>query len=225
MRTSIPFWILLAPVLIAWPMSNLFGQSGQNKIPVFDLDHLEDLDERKTSNSSTTGLQKQFSFASLTTEEKAWIKPISDSSESDRPVGIRDTFPLFDGDRSLTNLAPISDDSPSKGLLLFVDYDAFRGVSDGGWENNGIRTGFNFASRLGQFSDLTGVIRSAPEECGVNLKKDKQSRAMFGLAKSDLFKSGVPGACCWLPGRQSTEGTPPCRMLRESTDIWQSLFG
>ena len=71
----------------------------------------------------------------------------------------------------------------------------------------------------------TGAIHSAPEKRGENFEKDKPTRLMFELAKIDLFKSGVPGAFCWLPGRQSTEGTPPCRMLRESTDIWQSLFG
>ena len=43
------------------------------------------------------------------------------------------------------------------GLIIFVDYDAFRGISDGGWENNGINAGVNFGTRLGSFSDLTGI--------------------------------------------------------------------
>jgi len=48
-------------------------------------------------------------------------------------------------------------DQRRHGLIAFVDYDAFRGISDGGWENNGINAGVNFGTRLGSFSDLTGV--------------------------------------------------------------------
>ena len=167
MRTRVPFWFILGLILVAWPISNLFGQSRQNDVVVFNLDHSDDSIEQNISGPSINHEQNQFFFASLSAEEKAWIKPVSDSSESDRPVGIRDTFPLFDGDRSLADLAPISDDSQSKGLLLFVDYDAFRGVSDGAWENNGIRTGFNYASRLGQFSDLTGIGAQVGASVGI----------------------------------------------------------
>ena len=49
------------------------------------------------------------------------------------------------------------DDWPTRGVSVFVGYDAWRGTSDGGWENNGIHAGANFGSRLGRFSDWTGI--------------------------------------------------------------------
>ena len=49
------------------------------------------------------------------------------------------------------------DDCPTRGIVAFVSYDSWRGVSDGDWQNNGIATGANFGTRLGRFSDLTGV--------------------------------------------------------------------
>ncbi len=42
-------------------------------------------------------------------------------------------------------------------LSAFYGYETFRGVSDGNWQNDGLLTGVNFGTRLGQFSDLTGV--------------------------------------------------------------------
>jgi hypothetical protein len=42
-------------------------------------------------------------------------------------------------------------------ISLFYAYETFRGVSDGNWQNNGLNTGFNFGTRLGAFSDLTGI--------------------------------------------------------------------
>jgi hypothetical protein len=42
-------------------------------------------------------------------------------------------------------------------LSVFYAYEGFRGVSDGSWENNGLNTGFNFGTRLGRFSDITGI--------------------------------------------------------------------
>ena len=51
----------------------------------------------------------------------------------------------------------VGDDCPNHGLLAFVSYDSFKGISDGGWQNNGIVTGFNFGTRLGAISELTGI--------------------------------------------------------------------
>ena len=42
-------------------------------------------------------------------------------------------------------------------ISIFYAYETFRGVSDGNWENNGLNTGFNFGTRLGRFSDATGI--------------------------------------------------------------------
>ncbi len=57
----------------------------------------------------------------------------------------------------LDRLLPICDDCPSRGMVGFVGYDAWRGISDGSWENNGIHAGLNYGTRLGELSDLTGV--------------------------------------------------------------------
>jgi hypothetical protein len=54
-------------------------------------------------------------------------------------------------------LWPGCDQCPRYGLAVFVGYDAWRGPVDDSWENNGIHTGANFGSRLGQFSDWTGI--------------------------------------------------------------------
>jgi|GEM_PF-2644240 len=82
---------------------------------------------------------------------------VADDIDAYRPIGLRDVFPLFSGDESLEGVGPVADAVKNHGLMIFVDYDAFRGISDSSWENNGIRTGFNFATRLGEFSQLTGI--------------------------------------------------------------------
>ncbi|MEX2286748.1 MAG: DUF6666 family protein [Planctomycetaceae bacterium] len=53
------------------------------------------------------------------------------------------------------------------GLAVFVDYDAFRGISDGTWGNNGIRTGLNYGTALGAISDATGIGFQAGASVGV----------------------------------------------------------
>jgi hypothetical protein len=55
------------------------------------------------------------------------------------------------------DLPPICDDCPNHGLVAFLSYDSFRGVSDGGWQNNGVVAGLNFGTRLGVLSDMTGI--------------------------------------------------------------------
>jgi hypothetical protein len=52
---------------------------------------------------------------------------------------------------------PVCDPCPSWGAVTFVGYDAFRGISDSGWTNEGIHAGANFGTKLGSFSDLTGI--------------------------------------------------------------------
>jgi hypothetical protein len=49
------------------------------------------------------------------------------------------------------------DACPNRGLYVFLGYDSWRGVQDGSWDNNGISTGLNFGTRLGRFSDWTGI--------------------------------------------------------------------
>src|SRR5262249_47802247 len=51
---------------------------------------------------------------------------------------------------------PSCDACPRRGLVAFVSYDSWRGIADGGWQNNGIVSGANYGTRLGRFSDWTG---------------------------------------------------------------------
>ena len=54
---------------------------------------------------------------------------------------------------------PRADDEDARNwsISVFYGYETFRGISDGNWQNNGLNTGFNFGTRLGQFSDWTGI--------------------------------------------------------------------
>lgn len=58
---------------------------------------------------------------------------------------------------SLAGMFPACDDCPTFGGMGFVSYDSWRGISDGSWQNNGIVVGLNYGTRLGAFSDLTGI--------------------------------------------------------------------
>ena len=100
------------------------------------------------------------------TLEKQWV-PLTEYEPPDAErVRLGDVFPLFTGDASLQGVPPVSDESRSTGLVYSLDYDAFRGVPDGGWENNGIRLGFNFASRLSRATDLTGISAQVGSSIG-----------------------------------------------------------
>jgi hypothetical protein len=46
---------------------------------------------------------------------------------------------------------------PGRQFSVFYGYDAWRGVPDGAWTNNGIHVGLNFGTRLGRISDWTGL--------------------------------------------------------------------
>ena len=57
----------------------------------------------------------------------------------------------------MCDYSPACDACPTRGLIAFLGYDSWRGISDDGWGNNGIHTGLNFGSQLGAFSDWTGI--------------------------------------------------------------------
>jgi hypothetical protein len=59
------------------------------------------------------------------------------------------------------------DACPRRGLVAFVSYDSWRGIADGGWQNNGIVSGANYGTRLGRFSELTGFGLQAGGSVGV----------------------------------------------------------
>lgn len=52
---------------------------------------------------------------------------------------------------------PICDRRDPHVFHVFYGYDAWRGVPDGSWTNNGVHFGASVGSRLGEFSDATGI--------------------------------------------------------------------
>ena len=138
-------------------------------------------------------------------------EPIQQAKVSDptsgwrRRVGLRDIFPLFDGDSSLAGVAPISANDRARGFLIFFDYDSFMGVPDSGWTNNGLRTGFNFATRLGPVTDLTGIHGQVGASIGVydlvgtDYRLSHKDRAetqgffTYGLYRKPTANSGITG--------------------------------
>ena len=66
----------------------------------------------------------------------------------------------------MCDLSPECDACPNRGLIAFLGYDSWRGISDGGWANYSIHTGANFGSRLGAFSDWTGIGMQAGGSVG-----------------------------------------------------------
>ncbi|MFO1023000.1 MAG: hypothetical protein U0903_20235 [Planctomycetales bacterium] len=91
-------------------------------------------------------------------EENETTKTSHDQVESCGPSSLQPSVPPSASDCC----APLS-----RNLEVFVSYDSFRGISDGGWQNNGLMTGFNFGSRLGTFSDLTGIGFQSGAQVGV----------------------------------------------------------
>jgi hypothetical protein len=57
----------------------------------------------------------------------------------------------------LIESCPACEECPTHGIYAFLGYDAFRGIADEGWGNNGIHAGFNYGTRLGALSDATGI--------------------------------------------------------------------
>ncbi len=87
-------------------------------------------------------------------------QPGNESPDQEHPYwGLHpsDVFPLSSCDESLRDWPRDCDPSPAWGVALLVGYDAWRGVSDDSWENNGIHAGANFGTNLGEISDWTGI--------------------------------------------------------------------
>jgi hypothetical protein len=82
-------------------------------------------------------------------------------------VGFRDVVPYYYGDPSLNGVDPVADCSWPIGSVFSLDYDAFMGVPDSGWENNGIRLGANFGTRLGTLTERTGICSQFGASLGV----------------------------------------------------------
>ena len=93
-------------------------------------------------------------------------------------------------------------------MYAFVGYEAFRSIVDGGWGNNGINTGVNFGTRLGEFSDLTGIgfqiggSVGAYNWAGNDYRFASHNRAKLrALSRTDCFarqtnsRDGPPPSC------------------------------
>jgi hypothetical protein len=68
---------------------------------------------------------------------------------------------------ALGNFATPEVEGPKRGPIVLLDYDAFRGISDGAWENNGINVGANYGTRLGAFSDASGIGLQVGSSIGI----------------------------------------------------------
>ena len=107
---------------------------------------------------------------SITTATAGQLESSSSTHSASRAkqrVGVRDLFPLFGGDASLDGVTPAADPNMSYGIVVFFDYDSFMGVPDAGWANNGLRTGFNFANKLGPITEATGLCSQIGTSVGV----------------------------------------------------------
>jgi len=66
-------------------------------------------------------------------------------------------LPLHTSDWSLADARIQPNVRRNWSLVGAYGYESFRGVADQGWQNNGLYGGVNFGTRLGSFSDATGL--------------------------------------------------------------------
>ncbi|HEY1786496.1 MAG TPA: DUF6666 family protein [Pirellulales bacterium] len=79
------------------------------------------------------------------------------------------------------------DACPTHGLVVLVGYDAWRGITSDSWENNGIHTGLNYGTRLGEFSELTGIGFQVGASIGVYDWSGSDYRPQNTLAETQGF--------------------------------------
>jgi hypothetical protein len=121
--------------------------------------------------------------------------------DGDRWLRLTDIFPLFTGDPSLDGLPVTSDEQRNRIYTLLVGYDAFRGIPDGSWQNNGIHTGANYGTRLGRLSDWTGIglqvggTVGAYDWGGTDYRQQNQNRAQVqAFITYGLFRRAFEGS-------------------------------
>jgi hypothetical protein len=78
------------------------------------------------------------------------------------PLNLFDPSTYFASDSSLLmpwDFGPAAcNDCRTNGMTIFHNYSSWRGISEGtGSNNNGFSYGFNYGTKLGAFSDLTGI--------------------------------------------------------------------
>jgi hypothetical protein len=70
---------------------------------------------------------------------------------------VLDEFTANYGAHPTQDLCPACEVCPTWGWYAFYGYDAWRGIQDDAWKNSGMSTGLNAGTRLGAFSDWTGI--------------------------------------------------------------------
>jgi len=127
--------------------------------------------------------------------------PVAAVASDDRWLRLTDIFPLFTGDPSLDGLPVTSDEQRNRIYTLLVGYDAFRGIPDGSWQNNGIHTGANYGTRLGRLSDWTGIglqvggTVGAYDWGGTDYRQQNQNRAQVqAFITYGLFRRAFKGS-------------------------------
>jgi hypothetical protein len=102
--------------------------------------------------------------------------------------------------------AACDDDARNWSISLMYGYETFRGISDGNWQNNGLNTGFNFGTRLGQFSDLTGIGFQVGGSIGIYnwsgtdyRMQDENDAQTQGFVTTGFFRKATV-ECPWTAG-------------------------
>ena len=118
------------------------------------------------------------------------------------------------GNGSCEDCAPtlpaMCDDCPNYVFNGFVSYDSFKGVADGGWQNNGVVAGFNLGTRLGVLSDMTGIGFQIGISVGVFDWSGTDYRpvhAGFGAGRKASSRSG----CSVMRSKARAGPAPSCR--------------
>jgi hypothetical protein len=105
---------------------------------------------------------------------------------------------------SVPSLRPDCDACPNYSIAVLVGYDAFRGVSDDSWENNGIHSGANLGTRLGPISEWTGIgfqvggTAGAYDWSGTDYRPRPSNAEMQGFLTYGLFRR--PDENCAVTG-------------------------
>ncbi len=105
-----------------------------------------------TSDATALSLAGAMPTASADVGLNSYFEPTGDplpaceSADCDCPSGVDSGSTLWTCEHAAARV-----------FSLFYGYDAWRGISDGAWTNNGLHAGLNFGTRLGRLSEVTGI--------------------------------------------------------------------
>ena len=111
--------------------------------------------------SRNEGFISSFSTSFCGSSEEPWSNalPLTVTPQSAVQTAVSPNLadPNPDGDRARDEFQRAFCSEPLWSLQTFVSYDTWKGISDGGWQNNGINVGANFGMCLGEWGRRTGV--------------------------------------------------------------------